>query len=73
MNYSDYINSNSLTHDVNISLSTHNTYFYEERMCRTLGIIYGIMACRSCKHGLWRPWGDKCNLRELSRLYEYVV
>ena len=72
MNYSDYINNNGLglARDVDISLNTHGTYFYEERMCRRFCIIYGIRACRFCKHGLYVKG---CNLRELSRLYEFVI
>lgn len=70
MSYSEYINSSSLANDVNISLTTHSTYFYEERMCRTFSIIYGIRACRFCKYTRIRI---NCGLKELSRLYEFVV
>lgn len=70
MNYSDYINSISLANDVNISLNTHGIYFYEERVCRAFSIIYGIRACQFCKH---RLLVKDCNLKGLSRLYEFVV
>lgn len=70
MNYSDYINSSNLASDVSIALNTHAYYFYGERMCRTFSIIYGIRVCQFCKH---RLWVNGCNLRGMSRLYEFVV
>lgn len=69
MSYSDYIRYN-LASDVDIYLNVCSNDFYAERVCRTFSIIYGIRVCRFCKHMLWV---NGCNLRELSRLYEFVV